>query len=109
MELFVYFYIQSLFLDNRGSQVTEGKVIKQFISHFDIRIHLWKYIHPILMGLGAFWEEKPEPNHPDRSLSPCGYHHQTFTCCKWHVNLACLKKMQPSLFEEDGYGGLPEC
>jgi len=28
---------------------------------------VWKYIRPILMGLGAFWKE--ELDHPDREVS----------------------------------------
>ena len=27
------------------------------MSHCNIKIRLWKYIHPILIGLGAFWKE----------------------------------------------------
>jgi len=68
LQLFVYFYILSLFLDNRGSQVTEGKVLGQFMSHYDIKIHVWKYIRLISMGLDAFLKEKLD--NQDRALSP---------------------------------------
>ena len=32
-------------------------MIGQFLSHCNIKIRLCKYIHPILLGLGAFWKE----------------------------------------------------
>jgi hypothetical protein len=32
-----------------------------------MKIHVWKRIRPILMGLGEFWKEKLD--HPGRALS----------------------------------------
>jgi len=40
----------------------------QFMSHCDIKIHMWKYIRPISMGLDAFLKEKLD--NQDRAFSP---------------------------------------
>jgi len=60
------------FLENSSSlfmtKVTR-RVRVRSLSHWEIKIDVWKYIRTILIGLGTFWKEKLASDHPDRALS----------------------------------------